>query len=521
MAHAPRSVSGWFRAEAFDNGGLWEVGDVSSTGAEFALRTTLLNETFYAEAGSDIQVSVPGSLDSWVYFTIQNDGTNTEFYVDGVLQSSVTRTLLTGPTKPFRIGVYQYNNDFNRYSDEYKGWIDEVTVAEVARHPDWIWASWRNQGETHDDFTCYTFVERQVPYADNADGAVVISTMSADLHGTMQSTGRASTVATIFYGLSDGGTNSGSWAMNEVFPTATNTGPFSTNVSGLAINTTYYYRVSASNSFGRFWATNSETFITADLNITANDPAALEDLFGDDPGQLTVSRPSHLTNGDLRVFYAVSGTATEGTDFQSLPGVVIIPDGSDSATIDINTIDDSDYSEGVETITLSLLPGPYLIGSSSNASVVVVDDDQLSDWEFKIKVRLCGYTGSSTLWNFPLLLRLSEELEGFSYSLLADAAGGGDLRFTDASEQFVLAHEIENWNPVGESTIWVRVPDFSSSDDYIWMYVGNPKAVSGFFSALHPSVWSDNYVGVWHMEATDSVDATHQRTGRHSYRRCV
>ena len=61
------------------------------------------------------------------------------------------------------------------------------------------------------------------------------------------------------------------------------------------------------------------------------------------------------TSADLVVRYAISGSASNGVDYVALPGVVTIPAGADTADIEIIPLDD-DLTEGIETVTLSLLP---------------------------------------------------------------------------------------------------------------------------------------------------------------------
>jgi len=122
-----------------------------------------------------------------------------------------------------------------------------------------------------------------------------------------------------------------------------------------------------------------------------------------------------------------------------------------------------------------------------------------------------GYTGSVTLTDFPVLIRLSKELNDFRYNNCA--ANGGDLRFADANGN-LLAHEIDTWNPSGTSLVWVKVPSLNSST-MIKAYYGcaNPPAVDP------KDVWSNGYVGVWHLgesarplrnsTSTTDIDFTH------------
>ncbi|MBQ6328787.1 MAG: DUF2341 domain-containing protein [Kiritimatiellae bacterium] len=107
------------------------------------------------------------------------------------------------------------------------------------------------------------------------------------------------------------------------------------------------------------------------------------------------------------------------------------------------------------------------------------------------------------LTDFPVLVRLSSAIDGFSYSDFRQQ-GGADLAFLD-SRGNVLAHEIDTWDTAGESLVWVKVPTFSRSTR-IYMVYGNSSYSS---SVAATDTWSD-FTGVWHMrEASGTVaDAT-------------
>ena len=67
-----------------------------------------------------------------------------------------------------------------------------------------------------------------------------------------------------------------------------------------------------------------------------------------------------------------------------------------------------------------------------------------------VDMTVSGYTGASTLANFPVLVRISpERISGFSY---ADcAADGADIAFEDAQGN-ALDHEIDTWRPFARSS---------------------------------------------------------------------
>ena len=123
----------------------------------------------------------------------------------------------------------------------------------------------------------------------------------------------------------------------------------------------------------------------------------------------------------------------------------------------------------------------------------------LADYEKSFNVKFNGYRGSTTLTDFPVLIRLSKELNDFDYSK-CQVANGGDTRFFDVNGT-LLASEVDTWVEDGESLVWVKVPSLNATT-IITVRYGNasPDAVTA------SDVWSNGYVGVWHMgAASDSM----------------
>ena len=109
-----------------------------------------------------------------------------------------------------------------------------------------------------------------------------------------------------------------------------------------------------------------------------------------------------------------------------------------------------------------------------------------------INVAFTGYSGA-TLTDFPVLVKLSTAIDGFSYADFT-LTNGGDLRFTDADGK-LLPHEIDRWDENGVSTAWVKVPSLTATTT-IKAYYGctdTPQEVTP------KDVWDDDYVGVWHL----------------------
>ncbi len=106
------------------------------------------------------------------------------------------------------------------------------------------------------------------------------------------------------------------------------------------------------------------------VTISATDASAAE--VGLNPGILTVNRPGS-TALPLTVDYTIGGTATNGVDYQTLAGSVVIPAGQSSATITVTPINDSLF-EGDETVEVTLAANTaYAIGSPASATVTIMD----------------------------------------------------------------------------------------------------------------------------------------------------
>ncbi|MCR5750786.1 MAG: DUF2341 domain-containing protein [Kiritimatiellae bacterium] len=113
-----------------------------------------------------------------------------------------------------------------------------------------------------------------------------------------------------------------------------------------------------------------------------------------------------------------------------------------------------------------------------------------------------GYHGSAPLANFPVLVRLSTAIDGFSYE---DFGASTNLVFKDADGN-AIPYEIESWNTSGTSLVWVKVPSVSSATTFTMHYCGSSAAAND-----SAATWTGaSYVGVWHMDEANGVvaDAT-------------
>jgi hypothetical protein len=111
------------------------------------------------------------------------------------------------------------------------------------------------------------------------------------------------------------------------------------------------------------------------VSIVATDPFAMENGNNATFGEFTITRTGD-TSSDLVVQYTIDGTATNGTDYRTLPKTVIIPAGSSSIRLVVTSIDDRVYEDN-ETVHVALSANAdYAVGSARSATITIVDDDQ-------------------------------------------------------------------------------------------------------------------------------------------------
>ena len=138
----------------------------------------------------------------------------------------------------------------------------------------------------------------------------------------------------------------------------------------------------------------------------------------------------------------------------------------------------------------------------SNSKEVTLSVSDMSAWNYSLAFTT-DYAGGSPIQDWNMLVRLSDDsttgagTKGFRHSQARP--NGSDLRFIDKNGQ-ELKFEIANWNPGGESQVWVRVPSLAS-DANVTMYWGNNIAGLPAY-ATDGSVW-DGYFGVYHLEQTE------------------
>jgi hypothetical protein len=115
----------------------------------------------------------------------------------------------------------------------------------------------------------------------------------------------------------------------------------------------------------------------------------------------------------------------------------------------------------------------------------------------------------AALEGFPLLVRLT----GTRVDYAAAGAGGDTLRFYADDRQTLLPHQIERWDPAGESLVWVRVDLAAGAvTEVLLTWAGDPLPAA----LPEADTFDDRFVGVWHLgedPASDVEDALLDSSG--------
>ena len=123
--------------------------------------------------------------------------------------------------------------------------------------------------------------------------------------------------------------------------------------------------------------------------------------------------------------------------------------------------------------------------------------DEPSGFAKKVELTLSNAAktaiGEGSFANVPVLVKLSTAISGFAYSDF-QRSRGSDMIFVDEQGN-VIPHEIDTWDPTGESLVWLKPATLSSALGKITMYYGNADIPASSAS----DVWR-NYTGVWHFD---------------------
>ena len=104
-----------------------------------------------------------------------------------------------------------------------------------------------------------------------------------------------------------------------------------------------------------------------------------------DPGQFVFWRNGETT-GALTVYYMLSGSASNGVDYETLSGSVTFPAGATYTTVSVTPIRDG-VTEEAETVMLTLSPdAAYTVGQYRSDTVIIENDRALPSGNTLVRV---------------------------------------------------------------------------------------------------------------------------------------
>lgn len=121
------------------------------------------------------------------------------------------------------------------------------------------------------------------------------------------------------------------------------------------------------------FASESSVEITSSVSFGDNDTTLYE---GCSSATIVFDRgAANLNNADT-LYYTISGTATNGTDYSFIPDSVYFPPGADTAFITVSTILDA-INEGIETLTLSVFFISPCTGDTTSTTLTLYIEDNV------------------------------------------------------------------------------------------------------------------------------------------------
>jgi hypothetical protein len=286
-----------------------------------ATLTWFVNVTYRASNNASTHPLFDGYLDDT---GSAGDGTIT---VTGIPYSKYDLYLYYGSDGNDRTQYWQINQDagtrkFGKTnSGTFNGYVEATATSEATAQPATYvhyteltsptllieWAKLSSNGGIHG----FQLVETAVPGAPEIQNRSPenITAFTARLTGTLIDEGDNPPEVTLYYGASDGGTDSNAWAFSASLGTQ-NVGDICQDVTGLSRATPYFYRYHAVNGTAGDWAPASEMFTTLPVIATVGSQSVtLQESFS-----VTLQGAIADTGGaipDVTFYYGISdGGAT-------------------------------------------------------------------------------------------------------------------------------------------------------------------------------------------------------------------
>ena len=177
--------------------------------------------------------------------------------------------------------------------------------------------------------------------------------------------------------------------------------------------------------------------------------------------------------------------------------------GDESAFTKGGDLSKSEINAAGEMYKMTFTPKEFYFWSDTQSS-----ETRTVEWciydpakAFVTAVRFPNVTAGVTLKDFPALIRIRDgQPKGFNHAKVGDA---DHVRFfADVLQTVELPFECESWNAGGESTFWVKVPEYSNATE-IFLAWYNDDCEPPARTKAATEVWGE-YLGVWHFGDTQA-----------------
>ena len=203
-------------------------------------------------------------------------------------------------------------------------------------------------------------------------------------------------------------------------------------------------------------------------------------------GSFTFSvAPGKKTSVPITITYTISGTASDGLDYTSLPLIAVIPADSSSYTMSVPVINDN-IIEGTETVVLTvtgvssspvLTPTPFTFDPTKKTSINILDDDT-ADMNVTVAVTdaVAGEPSDNGEFTFSVAPgKVTSAPVIINYTITGTATNGTDyttIQLTDTipkgSNSVKLAVPVIDDNLIeGDETVILTFTGFNTTLPYV------------------------------------------------------
>ena len=478
------TVSGWFKchnAALGDYPRLFAMHGCSgfswNTPVNFAVKS---GKFFYCVKGANVEANWGSAGDwtdarVWRHLTMVQDGTTFTAYSQGA--SFVVKTGVTAPSDPTE--GFSFARRMNGTATPWLGSFDEVRFRcgtdAGADSADWAAADYATQADAAFlDYGAVIAIGAAISGGDAAASSVTWTTASLATTFTVSST--FSGTAAVTLALTPAGGTPTSRSAGTV---SSASGAVSLAIDDLLPGTSYT---------AQFAATYDDVTVYSGTASFTTEALPAPTVSGIGERSATASAT-----------FALVGAGYTGVEAVFSDGTRVAASGLANPSATVSTLEkDTDYTVRFELARSDGLTVASPAAAFTTTGVIELD---ASAFQSHRTMTATGYDGSSTLSFFPVLVRIPATIA----ETIADAA---EIRFSDASGT-LLAHEIDTWNPTGESLVWVSLRSLSGTDTSFTMH-WNPVSGAAVPSARPATyVWTRaGYVAVYHMADATWADSS-------------